>query len=84
MMFQGMAGRPDGEESLRPLVVLGTPGDRRLDLFAAAAARLGCAQARIDAGGSAALTDDMFAIIQDGYKDLMERAARLGIVGRGC
>ncbi len=44
-----------------------------------AAARLGCSQVRIDAGGSEALPDEMLAIIRDGYKDLIERAAKLGL-----
>ena len=44
-----------------------------------AAARLGCAQVRIDAGGSESLPDEMLAIIREGYKDLIERAAKLGL-----
>jgi sugar phosphate isomerase/epimerase len=43
------------------------------------AVRLGCKQVRIDAGGSAELPDEMLAIISDGYKDLIGRAAQLGI-----
>lgn len=44
-----------------------------------AAARLGCSQVRIDAGGSAELPDEMLAVISEGYKDLIERAAKMGI-----
>ncbi len=44
-----------------------------------AAARLGCAQVRIDAGGSAELPDEMLAVISDGYQDLIDRAAKRGI-----
>ena len=45
----------------------------------AAAHRLGAAQVRIDAGGTPELDDEMFAIIEDGYKDLLDLAASLGI-----
>ena len=43
------------------------------------AERLGAKQVRIDAGGPEELTDDMFAIIVEGYKDLINRASKQGI-----
>jgi sugar phosphate isomerase/epimerase len=45
----------------------------------AAAHRLGAAQVRIDAGGTPGLDDEMFAVIVDGYKDLLDLATSLGI-----
>jgi hypothetical protein len=45
----------------------------------AVAHRLKAAQVRIDAGGTPELPDEMFAIIVDGYKDLLELAASLNI-----
>ena len=44
----------------------------------AVAHRLKAAQVRIDAGGTPELPDEMFAIIVDGYQDLLELAARPG------
>lgn len=41
--------------------------------------KLGAAQVRIDSGGPAELTDDIFAIIKEGYRDLIDRARPLGI-----
>lgn len=43
------------------------------------AQRLGAKQVRIDAGGPEELPDDSFAIIVEGYKDLIERASKHGI-----
>jgi sugar phosphate isomerase/epimerase len=40
---------------------------------------LGASQVRIDAGGPEDLPDDVFAIIQEGYRDVIDRAAPLGI-----
>ncbi len=45
----------------------------------AVAHHLGAAQVRIDAGGTPDLPAEMFAIIVDGYKDLLDLSARLGI-----
>jgi sugar phosphate isomerase/epimerase len=44
-----------------------------------AAARLGSAQVRIDCGGPAELNDEQFAIIVDGYNDLIARAKDKGM-----
>lgn len=43
------------------------------------AQRLGAKQVRIDAGGPEELTDDIFAIIVEGYEDLIDRASTYGI-----
>ncbi len=45
----------------------------------AVAQRLGASQVRIDAGGTAELPDEMLAIIRDGYRDVIDRAARAGL-----
>jgi sugar phosphate isomerase/epimerase len=44
-----------------------------------AASLLGAAMLRIDAGGPPEMPDDVFAIIVDGYQDLLGRAHQLGI-----
>jgi sugar phosphate isomerase/epimerase len=44
-----------------------------------AAKNLGAAQIRVDAGGPAEMPDDVFAIIVEGYQDLLGRAHQLGI-----
>ncbi|MCP4540388.1 MAG: TIM barrel protein [Chloroflexi bacterium] len=44
-----------------------------------AAERLGARQVRLDAGGPAELTDDMFQIIMEGYDDLIARGRDKGI-----
>jgi hypothetical protein len=44
-----------------------------------AAAILGAKQVRIDSGGPAVLPDDAFAVIKDGYADLLGRCKKLGI-----
>lgn len=49
--------------------------DRWLDV----AGILGASQVRIDAGGPAEMPDDVFGMITEGYRDLIERAARKGI-----
>jgi sugar phosphate isomerase/epimerase len=41
--------------------------------------RLGAKQMRIDSGGPAELTDEMFAIIKEGYADIIGRAKAKGI-----
>lgn len=43
------------------------------------AAKLGASQVRIDAGGPEEMPDDVFAIIQDGYADLIARARPMNI-----
>jgi sugar phosphate isomerase/epimerase len=43
------------------------------------AERLGAQQVRIDSGGTADMPDDMFAIIVEGYNDLIPRARAKGI-----
>jgi len=43
------------------------------------AQRLGAKQVRIDAGGPEELSDDAFAIIVEGYTDLIDRASKQGI-----
>lgn len=43
------------------------------------AQRLGAKQVRIDAGGPEELTDDVFDIIVEGYKDLIDRASKQGL-----
>jgi sugar phosphate isomerase/epimerase len=43
------------------------------------AAILGARQVRIDAGGPATMSDDAFAVIKDGYRDLLGRCQKLGI-----
>lgn len=48
---------------------------RWLDL----AAKLGAKQVRIDAGGPEEMPDEVFRIIVDGYRDLIDRARPLGI-----
>ena len=40
---------------------------------------LGAKQVRIDAGGPAEMPDDIFAIIVEGYRDILDRAAAKGI-----
>jgi hypothetical protein len=45
----------------------------------AVAHRLGAPQVRIDAGGTPELSDEMFDIIVNGYKDLLDLASSLGI-----
>ncbi|MFZ6030963.1 MAG: sugar phosphate isomerase/epimerase family protein [Chloroflexota bacterium] len=44
-----------------------------------AARFLECEQVRIDAGGPGAMPDDVFAVIVDGYRDLLARARSLGL-----
>ena len=44
-----------------------------------AASLLGATQIRVDAGGPAEMPDDVFAIIIEGYQDLIGRAHQLGI-----
>lgn len=44
-----------------------------------AAAILGVPQVRIDAGGPAEMTDEIFAIIVEGYRDLVARGRQKGI-----
>ena len=41
--------------------------------------QLGASQIRIDAGGPEDMPDDVFAIIREGYRDLIDRAAPMGI-----
>lgn len=41
--------------------------------------KLGAAQLRIDTGGSADMPDTQFAVIVDGYRDLVARAQPLGV-----
>lgn len=41
--------------------------------------RLGCEQVRIDAGGPEEMPDDAFAIIVEGYEDLIARGQAMGI-----
>lgn len=41
--------------------------------------KLGARQIRVDAGGPEEMPADVFAIIQDGYRDLVERGSALGI-----
>ncbi|WP_127584585.1 sugar phosphate isomerase/epimerase family protein [Paenibacillus koleovorans] len=43
------------------------------------AAKLGAKQIRIDAGGPAVLTDEVLAVIADGYRDLVARAEAVGV-----
>jgi len=43
------------------------------------AQRLGAKQVRVDAGGPEELSDDAFAIIVEGYTDLIDRASKQGI-----
>jgi len=52
---------------------------RRARQWIEAAGRLGAAQIRIDAGGPAVLTDEIFKVIIDGYHDLLARAERAGV-----
>jgi sugar phosphate isomerase/epimerase len=47
--------------------------------WCAIAARLGARQIRIDSGGPAEMTSEVFALIVAGYSDLIPRAARLGL-----
>lgn len=49
--------------------------DRWLDV----AAKLGASQVRIDAGGPEEMPDDVFRVIVDGYRDLIDRAGAMGI-----
>jgi hypothetical protein len=49
--------------------------DRWLDV----AQILGAEQVRVDAGGTADMPEEMFAIVVDGYRDLVARAAKKGI-----
>ncbi|GAB4456651.1 MAG: hypothetical protein OHK0029_15000 [Armatimonadaceae bacterium] len=41
--------------------------------------RLGAKQVRIDAGGPQEMPDDVYAIIKEGYRDIIDRATPLGI-----
>jgi sugar phosphate isomerase/epimerase len=41
--------------------------------------RLGAKQVRIDAGGPQEMPNDVYAIIQEGYRDVIDRATPLGI-----
>ncbi len=45
----------------------------------AIAHKLGAEQVRIDAGGPEEMPDDVFAVIKDGYRDLIDRGRDLGI-----
>jgi sugar phosphate isomerase/epimerase len=60
------------------------PEDRTLNRAAAyrwleAASLLGAAMVRVDAGGPPEMPDDVFSIIVEGYRDLIERAHKLGL-----
>jgi sugar phosphate isomerase/epimerase len=44
-----------------------------------AARQVGAQQIRIDAGGPARFTDDVFEIVIEGYKDLVERGRQAGV-----
>ena len=44
-----------------------------------AAAKLGAAQVRIDAGGPSDMPEDVFAVIIEGYRDLVARGRSMGI-----
>jgi len=52
---------------------------RRAYQWLEVAQRLGAKQVRIDAGGPEELSDDAFAIIVEGYTDLIDRASKQGI-----
>jgi sugar phosphate isomerase/epimerase len=41
--------------------------------------KLGAKQVRIDSGGTEEMPDDQFAIIKEGYRDVIDRAASLGV-----
>lgn len=41
--------------------------------------RLNAAQMRIDSGGDAVLTDEMFTVITEGFRDLVARAKQVGV-----
>ncbi len=43
------------------------------------AQKLGAKQIRVDTGGPQELPDDVFAVIQDGYRDVIDRAGAAGI-----
>ncbi len=43
------------------------------------AQRLGAQQVRVDSGGSETLTDEVFALIVEGYQDVIARARSLGL-----
>ncbi len=61
-----------------------TPEDRAINRSVAyrwleAASLLGATMVRVDAGGPPEMPDDVFALIVEGYQDLIGRAHRLGI-----
>lgn len=69
----------DGAHIYEPDPAARAANRRLADRWLEAARILGAPQVRIDAGGPAELPDDVFAIIVDGYRDLIARAGKQGI-----
>jgi sugar phosphate isomerase/epimerase len=68
----------DGAHIYEPAEDARQANRRRAYRWLDAAARLGAAQVRIDAGGPEDMPHDVFRVIADGYRDLIARARPLG------
>lgn len=69
----------DGAHIYEPTAEARRENRARAYRWLSAAAALGAKQVRIDAGGPADMPEDVFAIIVEGYRDLVARARELGI-----
>ncbi len=69
----------DGAHVYEPAEEARQANRRRAYRWLEIANRLGAEQVRIDAGGPEEMPDDVFAVIQEGYRDLIERAKPMAI-----